>query len=336
MADKKALAKPYRTPAQKANVRNLIVLTFIVIAVCAMYLLINSYPERPKLFQYILSRRIPTLIVMLIAAFAIGSASIIFQSIINNRIVTPCLLGMNSMYTLVHTAIVFVVGSGSVIATNSNISFAVDLIVMGITATFIYSYMFQKTNHNVLYVLLIGTVLSSFFGSIQSTMIRVMDPNEYDTLLTTLVADFNNVNSEVIAFSLVLLVALVIFLWKDLKLLDVITLGKDQAINLGVDYDRTVRRLLLGVVLCIAIATAMVGPISFLGLIIANLARQMLKTHKHSHLIIGSALMGMLAIIAGQLVSQHVFSYAVPISTFITIGGGIYFLYLLLFKKGGM
>ena len=336
MAKRQALAKPYRTPAQKTNVRNLIILTFIVVAVCAVYLLINSYPEKPKLFQYILSRRIPTLIVMLIAAFAIGSASIIFQSIINNRIVTPCLLGMNSMYTLVHTAIVFVVGSGSVIATNSNISFAVDLIVMGITATFIYSYMFQKTNHNVLYVLLIGTVLSSFFGSIQSTMIRVMDPNEYDTLLTTLVADFNNVNSEVIVFSLVLLAALVMFLWKDLKLLDVITLGKDQAINLGVDYDRTVRRLLLGVVLCIAIATAMVGPISFLGLIIANLARQMLKTHKHSHLIVGSALMGMLAIIAGQLVSQHVFSYAVPISTFITIGGGIYFLYLLLFKKGGM
>ena len=320
---KSVRAKPYRTPAQKANIRNLIILTVIVAAVCGAYLLINSYPEKPKLFQYVLSLRIPTLVVMLIAAFAIGSASIIFQSIINNRIVTPCLLGMNSMYTLIHTAVVFVVGSGSVIATNSNISFAVDLVVMSIAATFVYSYMFKKTGNNVLDVLLIGTVLSSFFGSIQSTMIRVMDPDEYDTLLTTLVADFNNVNSEVIVFSLILLMALIIFLWKDLKLLDVITLGKDQAINLGVDYDRTVRRLLLGVVLCIAVATAMVGPISFLGLIIANLARQLLRTHKHSHLIVGSALMGMLAIIAGQLISQHVFSYAVPISTFITIGGGI-------------
>lgn len=328
--------KPYRTPVQKANIRKLILLTCIVFGACAAYLLINSYPEKPKLFQYILSLRIPTGIVMLIAAFSIGSASIIFQSIINNRIVTPCLLGMNSMYTLVHTAVVFVVGSESVIATNSNLSFAIDLVVMATVATFVYSYMFRKTGNNVLYVLLIGTVLSSFFGSIQSTMIRVMDPNEYDALLTALVADFNNVNVEVIAFSLVLLVALTLFLWKDLMLLDVITLGKDQAINLGVDYDRTVRRLLLGVVLCIAVATAMVGPISFLGLIIANLARQLLKTHKHSHLIVGSALMGMLAIIAGQLISQHVFSYAVPISTFITIGGGIYFLYLLLFKKGGM
>lgn len=333
---KKVKGKLYRTVAQKANIRNLMILTFIVIGVCAAYLLINSYPEKPKLFQYILSLRVPTLIVMLIAAFAIGSASIIFQSIINNRIVTPCLLGMNSMYTLVHTVVVFVAGAGSVIVTNSNLSFAIDLVVMAVAATFVYSYMFKKTGNNVLYVLLIGTVLSSFFGSIQSTMIRIMDPNEYDTLLTTLVADFNNVNAEVIVFSAVLLIMLTIFLWRDLILLDVITLGKDQAINLGVDYDRTVRRLLLGVVLCIAVATAMVGPISFLGLIIANLARQFLKTHKHSHLIVGSAFMGMLAIIAGQLISQHVFSYAVPISTFITIGGGVYFLYLLLFKKGGI
>ena len=334
--NKSQLAKPYRTPAQKRNVRNLILLAVLVIVVCALYLLVNAYPEKPQLFRYILSRRIPTLIVMLIAAFSIGSASIIFQSIINNRIVTPCLLGMNSMYTLVHTAIVFTVGSGHVIATNSNLSFAVDLVVMGVTATFLYSYMFRKTGNNVLYVLLIGTVLSSFFGSIQSTMIRVMDPNEYDALLTTLVADFSNISAEVIVFSLVLLTALVIFLWEDLKLLDVITLGKAQAINLGVDYDRTVRRLLLGVVLCIAIATAMVGPISFLGLIIANLSRQMLKTHRHTHLITGAALVGMIAMIAGQLISQHIFSYAVPISTFITIGGGIYFLYLLLSKKGGM
>ena len=318
------------------NRKKLILLSFLVIGVCATYLLINSYPGKPKLFYYILSLRIPTLIVMMIAAFAIGSATMIFQSIINNRIVTPCLLGMNAMYTLVHTAVVFAAGSGSILARNSNLSFAVDLLVMSVAATFVYSYMFRKTGNNVLYVLLIGTVLSSFFGSIQSTMIRVMDPNEYDTLLTTLVADFNNINVEVIVFSLILLAALTAFLWKDLQLLDVITLGKDQAINLGVDYDRSIRRLLLGVVLCIAIATAMVGPISFLGLILANLARQLLKTYKHSYLIAGSALMGMLAMIAGQLISQHIFSYAVPISTFITIGGGIYFLYLLLFRKGGI
>ena len=179
------------------------------------------------------------------------------------------LLGMNSLYTLIHAVVVFVAGSGSFLVVNGNISFAVDLVLMGVAATVIYSYLFRKTNHNILYVLLIGTVLTSFFGSIQSTLVRVMDPNEYDSLLASLVASFSNINSEIIVFAVLLLAVLIFALRRELALLDVLTLGRDQAVNLGVDYDRAIRRLLLGVALCIAIATAMVGPISFLGLIIA-------------------------------------------------------------------
>ena len=289
--------------------------------------------ENEKLFRYAMRLRTPKLIVMLITAFAIGGASIVFQSIINNTIVTPCLLGMNSLYTLIHTAVVFFAGTGSFLALNANASFAVDVVLMGLVATVIYGWLFQKTRHNVLYVLLIGTVLSSFFSSIQTTLTRIMDPNEYDTLLTTLVASFSNVNSEIILLSILLLYAVIFVLRKDLMLLDVLTLGKEQAINLGVDYDRSIRRLLLGVTLCIAVATAMVGPISFLGLIIANLARQFLKTYRHTQLILGSALFGMIVLVGGQLLVEHVFTYSIPVSVFITVGGGIYFLYLLLTAK---
>ena len=286
-----------------------------------------------KLLAYSMRIRAPKLIVMLITAFAIGGASLVFQSIINNTIVTPCLLGMNSLYTLIHTAVVFCAGSGSVLAANANAAFAIDLVLMGITATLIYSYLFKKTKHNVLYVLLVGTVLTSFFSSVQSTMTRVMDPNEYDTLLTTLVASFSNVNAEIIIFALIVLAAVIFFLRRELALLDVLTLGKEQAINLGVNYDRCIRRLLLGVTLAIAVATAMVGPISFLGLIIANLARQLLRTYRHTQLILGSALFGMIVLVGGQIIVEHVFTYAVPISVFITVGGGLYFLYLLLTRR---
>ena len=289
--------------------------------------------ENEKLFRYAMRLRTPKLIVMLITAFAIGGASIVFQSIINNTIVTPCLLGMNSLYTLIHTAVVFFAGTGSFLALNANASFAVDVVLMGLIATVIYGWLFQKTRHNVLYVLLIGTVLSSFFSSIQTTLTRIMDPNEYDTLLTTLVASFSNVNSEIILLSILLLYAVIFVLRKDLMLLDVLTLGKEQAINLGVDYDRSIRRLLLGVTLCISVATAMVGPISFLGLIIANLARQFLKTYRHTQLILGSALFGMIVLVGGQLLVEHVFTYSIPVSVFITVGGGLYFLYLLLAAK---
>lgn len=286
------------TSAKRANLVKLGIMVLLVLAACAAYLLVDV---NPKYFSYAMSLRIPKLIVMLIAAFAIGGASLVFQSIINNTIVTPCLLGMNSLYTLIHTAVVFVAGSGSILAVNANAAFAVDLVLMGLSATVIYGYLFRKTNYNVLYVLLIGTVLTSFFGSIQSTLTRIMDPNEYDSLLTTLVASFSNVNAEIIVFSLVVLALLIVALRKDLALLDVLTLGKEQAINLGVDYDKSVRRLLLGVTLAIAVATAVVGPISFMGLIIANLSRQLLKTFRHSQLIAGSALFGMIILVLHEI-----------------------------------
>lgn len=317
----------------RSNLTKIIILSVLALAAATAYMLTDVNFANEKLFLYAMKIRTPKLIVMILTAFAIGGASIVFQSVINNRIVTPCLLGMNSLYTLIHTAVVFFAGSSSILAANANLSFAADLIIMGVTATLIYSYFFKKTKHNVLYVLMIGTVLTSLFSSIQTTLTRVMDPNEYDNLLNTLVASFSNINTEIIIFSVIVLGVVIAFLGKDLSVLNVLTLGKNQAINLGVNYDRSVRRLLLGVTLFIAVATAMVGPISFLGLILANLSRQLLKTYKHSFLMLGSALFGIIVLVGGQLIVEQVFTYSVPISVFITVGGGIYFLYLLLTRR---
>ena len=317
----------------RSNLTKIIILSVLALAAATAYMLTDVNFANEKLFLYAMKIRTPKLIVMILTAFAIGGASIVFQSVINNRIVTPCLLGMNSLYTLIHTAVVFFAGSSSILAANANLSFAADLIIMGVTATLIYSYFFKKTKHNVLYVLLIGTVLTSLFSSIQTTLTRVMDPNEYDNLLNTLVASFSNINTEIIIFSVIVLGVVIAFLGKDLSVLNVLTLGKNQAINLGVNYDRSVRRLLLGVTLFIAVATAMVGPISFLGLILANLSRQLLKTYKHSFLMLGSALFGIIVLVGGQLIVEQVFTYSVPISVFIKVGGGIYFLYLLLTRR---
>ena len=161
------------TTAVRANRQKLAILAALVLLCAVGYMLVGVHFDNAKLFQYAMRIRSPKLIVMLITAFAIGGASIVFQSVINNTIVTPCLLGMNSLYTLIHTAVVFAAGSGSILA--ANCSFAVDLVLMGVVATVVYSFLFKKTKHNVLYVLLIGTVLSSFFSSIQSITFTAKD-----------------------------------------------------------------------------------------------------------------------------------------------------------------
>ena len=282
-----------------------------------------------KFFSYSMEVRIPKLLAMSIAAVCIGGASLIFQTLINNYIVTPCLLGMNSLYLVLHTVLVFAFGMGSFIITNKNLAFICDLVLMGAVACVVYNYLFIKTKYNVLYVLLIGTVMTTFFTSIQSTIVRTMDPNDYDALLLTLVASFSNVNVEVIGLSIVLCVVLTILFRKQLRTLNVISLGRANAISLGIDYERTLRVMLLYVTLLIAIATALVGPISFMGLITTNVARQMFQTYRHRYLIVGTILVTMLILIVGQMLMERVFVYSIPISVFITIGGGVYFLYLI-------
>ena len=309
---------------------------FILIAAVIVLGLINQFIfVDMKYFNYAMHIRTPTLIGIILASFCIGTASMVFQSIINNRIVTPCLLGMNSLYMLIHTLLVFVLTSDSFIVRNEELTYLIDIVIMTLMGKVIYGTLFKKTNYNVTYILLAGTVIASFFSSISDTFIRVMDPNEYDALLRDLFASFDYVNTELIIMSLVLIALVIIIFRKDIKLLDVITLGKNQAINLGVDYDRTVSRLLVGVTFFIAIATALVGPISFLGLIIANLSREYFPTYKHRFLMIGAVLMGMITLFISQILVEHVFGFGTEISVFISIFGGGYFLYLLLKQGNG-
>lgn len=316
-----------------SHTAKLFIMLALALAVAAAYTLFGLRFSNERLLHYQLEKRIPKLIVIFLTAFSIGSSSIVFQSVINNTIVTPCLLGMDALYTLVHTLVYFFAGAASILVTNKQVSFAVDLVIMAVVSMTIYSYIFKKTGSNVLYVILIGTVLTSFFGSVQSTVTRIMDPNAYETLLTTLVASFDNANTSLIVFSVIVLAAIAFFFRRDLRLLDVLTLGKDKAVNLGVDYDKSIRHLLLAVTLYMTVATALVGPLAFLGLIIANLARQLMQTFRHSLLISASVLFGVIVLLGGQFLVERIFSYNVPVSVFITTGGGIYFLYLLLAKR---
>ena len=313
-----------RALANRRDRRVFFWLTLVTIASAALY---QFAFVNPKFFAFAMELRIPKLLAIATAGVSISAAAIVFQTIIRNRIVTPCLLGMNSLYVLIHTAVAFFLGATSTFAVDPILSFALDIVVMGTVAAFVYNTIFERTGG---YVLLIGTVPSTFFSSMQGSLTRLMDPNEYDTLLNSLVASFSNVNSAVLPVAIALLVLIAWLLRKDLALLDIVALGRETAINLGVDYELVVRRLMVGVALSIAVATALVGPLSFLGLITANLAREMLTTHKHKPLITASALVGTVILLAGQVAVEHVMTYSVPVSVFVTIGGGLYFLWLIL------
>ena len=258
----------------------------------------------------------------------VAVSSVIFQTVTNNRILTPSVLGLDSLYNLFQTLIVFSLGSLNVALMGSNLNFLIAGGLMIVFSLFLFKMMFRRENTNLFFLLMIGMIFGTLFSSLSSFMQMVMDPNEFLIVQNKMFASFNNVKSSLLGISTITMGLTLFWVLKDAKKLDVIALGKEQAINLGIDYDRMVRKMLVAV--AILVSTTLVGPITFLGILVTNLAYQMIKDYRHSIVIPTSILLSLLALIGGQFLVERVFQFNTTIGVIINFVGGLYFIYILL------
>lgn len=304
----------------------LILLIVIAAASIAGYMFIELGPN----WDYALPRRAEKIAAIVLTGTVIAIATLLFQTVTNNRILTPSIIGLDSLYMLVQTTLVFFLGSTSLTVMNKQVNFAISIGFMVVFALVLYRLLFRREGQNIYFLLLLGLIFGTFFGSFTSFMQVLIDPNEFQIIQDRMFASFNNIQTEVLVMAAVITAAALLYMMKFVKYLDVLSLGKETAINLGVDYDYTVKRLLVIVAVLISVATALVGPITFLGLLVVNVAYEMFKTYKHSILIFASALVSIVALAAGQMLVEHVFTFSTQLSVIINFVGGIYFIYLLL------
>src|SRR5688500_1147769 len=177
-------------------------------------------------------------------------------------------MGIDSLYMLTQTFIVFIFGSKSLVMMNSNINYLLSISVMVIFSLLFCRLLFKGENNNIYFLLLIGMILGTFFSSFTSFMQVLIDPNEFMVAQDKMFASVNNVNTSLVYLSIILIVLVVLYYIRFHRYLDVLALGKDQATNLGVPYNYVVKRLLIIVAILISIATALIGPLTFLGLIV--------------------------------------------------------------------
>lgn len=300
----------------------------LLVVVCSVLFLV--YGLNPNSYQYALSRRIPKLIAIAMTGSGVAVSSVIFQTVTNNRILTPSVLGLDSLYNLFQTLIVFSLGSLNVALMGSNLNFLIAGGLMIIFSLLLFKMMFRRENTNLFFLLMIGMIFGTLFSSLSSFMQMVMDPNEFLIVQNKMFASFNNVKSSLLGISTITMGLTLFWVLKDAKKLDVIALGKEQAINLGIDYDRMVRKMLVAVAILVSVSTALVGPITFLGILVTNLAYQMIKDYRHSIVIPTSILLSLLALIGGQFLVERVFQFNTTIGVIINFVGGLYFIYILL------
>lgn len=321
-----------QSSVKKTNTIKILCLAVLAIISIAGFLFYNIQGS----FSYAFPMRVYRVAAMVITAVAIAYATVMFQTVTRNRILTPSMIGVDSMYEVVQTVIYFFLGSASIFVVDRYLNFGTAILAMVLFALLLYRFLFRADKYPIFLLLLAGMIIGTLLGSLVSFLQVMIDPVEYLSLQNKLFASFTNVKSELVVISAVILIACFIygaFLMRDL---DVMNLGRDNAMNLGVSYDKMVLRVLILASILIATSTALVGPITFLGLIVSNLAYQFLVTYKHSILILGASLMSIIALVGGQFLVLHVFNLNTTISVIINFVGGIYFIYLLLKQSKGV
>ncbi|TDL87503.1 iron chelate uptake ABC transporter family permease subunit [Peribacillus frigoritolerans] len=307
------------------NKSRIIILAVLAAALTAGYIFWDLGPN----WDYALPRRVIKIVAIIVVGCAIAFSTVIFQTVTNNKILTPSILGLDSMYMLIQTGVIFIFGSTHIMIMNKNLNFLITLAAMLIFASLLFKFMFKK-NRNIYFLLLIGIIFGTLFGSMSSFMQVLIDPNEFQIIQNKMFASFNNVNTDLLTLAIILMIAAMVYFMRFLKYLDVMSLGRDQAINLGVDYDFVTKRVLIVVTVLISISTALIGPITFLGLLVANVAYQFIKSYQHKHILPGAMLISVIALVGGQFIVERIFTFSTTLSVIINFVGGVYFIYLLL------
>ncbi|MDH5133222.1 MULTISPECIES: iron chelate uptake ABC transporter family permease subunit [unclassified Microbacterium] len=293
----------------------------------------NPLPVGTPGFWRIAQHRATAVVVMALVAVAQAVATVSFQTVTNNRIITPSIMGFESLYRVVQTTTVYLFGVAGLVAIQGVGQFALQVLIMVALAVLLYGWLLSGRYGNLQIMLLVGIVIGGGLGAIATFMQRLLTPSEFDVLAARLFGNVSNADPSYLPLAIPLVIAASTLLWLRSRRLNVLALGPDAARSLGLDHRREQFLVLTLVAVLMATSTALVGPMTFLGFLVATLAYQFADTHDH-RLIFPVAVLTAFSILAGAyFVMKNVFYAQGMVSILIEIVGGTVFLIVIL-RKG--
>lgn len=306
----------------------LLSILFLTIWLFTQRELINGNDVSGFVLLRILKRRSVQLLAIFIGVILISSSSLVFQTITKNRILTPSVLGFDSIYVVTQTLLVALLGMGSFLVSNIYLNFFLSTFIMVLVTLSMYLLILRKNRNNVILLLLMGMIIASLASSITNFIQVFMNPEEFQNVLGLTTVSLTNINESLVFITLPIMVYLIIMFYKKSNVYDVMALGEDQSISLGVDYNKESKIGLIYIAIAIAISTALIGPLAFLGLIAVNIAKEVFKSHNHKFLIFTSSLIGLVVILLGQVIVE-LLDNRTSVAVLINLIGGIYMIYLI-------
>ncbi len=316
-------------PALRTARRRLVLLTGLAVLAIAAYLLVDVGGS----WAFALRLRSTSVLTMVLVGYAVAVSTVLFQTVTNNRILTPSIMGFDAFYVLISTLIVFASGSAAFLAFDELTLWLIQVVVMVVFSVLLFTWLFGGKRRSIHLMLLVGIVLGTFFRSFTEWMQRMLDPLDFQVLSDAFFASLTRPDETLLVLTAVLVALGCAVVVPLLRTLDVLTLGEPAAVGLGVDHRRVVLTLFAVVSVMVAASTALVGPVLFLGLIVANLAYAWAGSFRHAWTVPTAVLLGVVCLLGGQLVLERAFGFGGTLSTVVDFAGGLFFLYLVL-RKG--
>lgn len=311
------------------NKRNIILISSLAIISMVFYLFFNLGNS----WEFALYYRSMKLGAILVVSCSVAYSTVSFQTLTTNRILTPSIMGFESVFMLLQTLLVFFYASESFKVVNNLENFLLSIVCMIGFAFLLYMLIYRKGVSNMYLLLLIGLVLGILLNTLSSFLQLLIDPNNFFIVQGKMFASFSNINQDMLGYALLILSITVLLSFRYIKRLNILALGRDQAINLGLNYNKSIRLFLVVIAVLVSVSTALAGPVLFLGLLVSNLTYEILDTYKHEVIIPVCALVTTVVLVGGQFLTEYIFELSTPISTIINFIGGIYFVYLLIRRK---
>ncbi|HHY26757.1 MAG TPA: iron chelate uptake ABC transporter family permease subunit, partial [Desulfitobacterium dehalogenans] len=293
----------------------------------------NPVPVDSPSFIPVVKRRMVALVAMIIPAICQSLSTVAFQSITNNRIITPSLLGFEALYSTIHTSTMFFFGASLFIGFSGVGSFVFQVIAMVLMCLILYGWLLSGKYGNLQLMLLVGVIIGTGLRSLSTFMRRLLAPSEFDILQARLFGSVNNADSGYfpVAIPIVIIAALLLLAYS--KNLNVVLLGKNACTSLGVNHQFSVIYTLILVAVLMSVSTALVGPLTFYGFLVATLCYQAAPTYDHRYIFPMAFAIGFLVITGAYFFMYHVFNAQGVVSVIIEMFGGITFLIVIL-RKG--
>ena len=324
-------------PSRRAARRYWLTMAILVVLAAASILGVLAYDNPMEFgsrgFWLIAQMRMTSIVVIVVIAFCQGIATIAFQTITNNRILTPSVMGFESLYRLVQTSAVFFLGAAGITFLSGVGQFLFQIALMVGFAALLYGWLLARRGGNLQITLLVGIVLGGGLGAAATFMQRLLTPSEFDILTARLIGSIANADTDYLGWAIGLAGVSGFLLWAQAGRLNVMALGRDTAINLGMAHRRQMIVVLLLVSVLMAVSTALVGPLTFLGFLVAMLAYQLGDTYDHRLLFPLAWLIGIVVLAGSYFILKHVFYAEGSVGIIIEVVGGTFFLIYIL-RKG--